>query len=173
MNLIPGYKNTMTPLDEGKTLAGLVRMACFNIDLWDEVAMDGEQVTIGRHTHDLTHGITFRRKFAQGLIAIARARGWTAPQMDAVFALYKRCPPNALYRVRGGYHSLRTGQSPLGIIVSYKPVRGAPAQAGIAFLGFKHPELGCLEKPFGVPAEGLEDVTAAAYDGTLLELKYG
>ena len=74
-------------------------------------------------------------------------------------ALSEIRPLNRLYRLKGGYHSGTTGVSPLGVIVGYRDAqRGSPPLALTMVLGLKTGP-GSPEKPFLVPAEGLEDVT--------------
>lgn len=163
--------NTMSPLDGGQDLAELVRTALRNIDLFDKRAMEGEVERVGRTTVSIEQVATYRTRFEDGLARIAYRQGWTPEQCAAVAALKRVCPPDRLYRVRGGFHSATRGHAPLGIIVSYRPgIKGGAAEAGVAVLGFANDLTGSAAHPFGVPREGLEDVTAEARAGTLPEL---
>lgn len=160
-----GYANTMIPADEGVDLEELVRIALYNIDQFDKVAREDESDERTKRELDMR---TYRDKFEEGLAQIAMRQGWTAEQCTQVGKLKKERPPNCLYRIRGGFHSATRGLDALGIIVSYRPGRGgAAAEAGVMVLGFKGDMVGSAEKPFGVPAEGLEDVTDAARAGKL------
>jgi hypothetical protein len=169
-----GYANAMVPADAGKSFPELVRIALYNIDRFDSVAMDGESERVGNKTVELSHKQTYRERFQDGLAAIAARQGWTPSQCTQVGKFVKAYPPDKLYRVRGGFHSLTRGAAPIGVIVSYRPGRnGGPAEAGIAILGFSNDLVGSVAKPMGVPGEGLEDVTEAARSGTLPELVGG
>jgi hypothetical protein len=170
----PGYANTMVPADAGLSLRELVRIALLNIDTFDKVAMDGETEKVGNTTVELSHFKTYRQRFEDGLLQIAVRQGWTEAQCEAVGELKKRCPPDRLYRVRGGFHSATRGLSPLAVIVSYRPGQhGGPPEAGMAVLGFSNDLTGSAARPMSVPAEGLEDVTESARNGTLPELRGG
>lgn len=166
-----GYRNTMIPADAGLDLVELVRIALYNIDAFDKVAMEGETQVVGRTTADLTHVKTYRQRFLDGLAAIAQRQGWSVHGSAQVAALYKECPPDRIYRIGGKYRSVTRGLPPLGIVVGYRPGRaGGPAEVGLAVLGISKEFLGSPEQPFPVPAEGLEDVTEAARTGRLPEL---
>lgn len=170
--VVKTYANAMAPADVGLDLGELVRIALFNIDRFDAVAMDGEVEEIGNTTVELSHKRTYRQKFDAGLEEIAYRQGWTISQAVEVGALKKRCPPDRLYRIKAGFQSATRGTTPIAIIVSYRPGQhGGPAEAGMAVLGFANDQVGSAAKPMGVPAEGLEDVTEAARAGTLEELR--
>jgi hypothetical protein len=49
-----GYTNTMIPADAGLSLSELVRIALYNIDQFDKVAMDGETQKVGNTTYHST-----------------------------------------------------------------------------------------------------------------------
>ena len=165
-----GYANTMIAADAGVSLTELVRIALYNIDQFDKIAREDEPDDVTRASLDLH---THRHKFDEGLAHIAQHRGWTGAQCNQVAALKKARPPDRLYRVRGGYHSATRGLDALGVITSYRPgKRGGAAEAGVTILGFTGGMLGSAEKPLGVPAEGLEDVTEAARTGKL-DLRHG
>ena len=169
-----GYKNTMIPADAGINLGELVRITLYNIEQFDKVAMDGEQTLIGRSTVELTHRLTYRQRFEDALARIAAKNGWSHDACMQIADLKKRCPPDRLYRIRGGFHSATRGLSPLGIVVSYRPGKnGGPAEVGVAVLGTPDDQIGSARKPFGVPREALEDVTADARAGNLPELRRG
>jgi hypothetical protein len=167
-----GYANTMIPADADNSLPNLVRIALYNLDQWDKVPREDEPDESVRAALD---GKTHREKFEDGLARIAMRQGWTEAQCTQVAALKKARPPNALYRVRGGFTSATRGLAPIGIIVSYRPggAFGGPAEAGVAILGFTDDMAGSACKPLPVPAEGLEDVTEAARAGKLPELRHG
>lgn len=167
----PNYPNTMTPLDQGQTLRSLIAEALRNIDLFDRVPMDGETEKVGRSTVELSGKKTYRQQFEEGLAVLAMRKGWTGPQCTEVARLRQACPPNALYRVRAGFHSETRGLAPIGIILSYRPgQRGGPAEAGLQILGVQPGARGAADNPLSVPAEGLEDVTALAREGKLTGL---
>ena len=168
----PGYAHTMIPADAGKSLADLIRSTLFNVDQWDQVAMDGEEERVGRSTVDLSHKKTYRERFEEGLTHIAARQGWSPAGCAQVRALKLQRPPNKLYRIKGGLHSATKGTAPIALIVSYRPgQKGGPAECGMAILGFSNDLEGSVAHPIGIPAEGLEDVTEAARAGTLPELR--
>jgi len=172
INILPGYVNTMSPMDAGRSLRDLVMTAIRNIDLFDKIAMDGEEETIGNTTVELSHKKSYRERFDDGLATIAVRQGWTLEDAKAVRDFKRKYPPDRLYRIRGGLHSATRGSSPLAIIVSYRPgKKGHPVEAGLAILGFANDQIGSAAKPIPIPGEGLEDVTEAARKGTLPELR--
>jgi hypothetical protein len=166
-----GYTNTQIPGDIGISLEELVRIALYNIERFDTVAMDGEQTKVGRSTVELSHLKTYRTKFEEALATKAAARGWSAEACQTVAKLKKACPPDRLYRIKAGFRSTTRGHSPLAVIVDYRPTRGGPAEAGMVILGAMPKEHGSADRPFGVPAEALEDVTEDARNNRLPETK--
>jgi hypothetical protein len=163
-----GYANTMIPADAGIDLKELVRIALYNIDQFDKVAREDEDEQTKQHL-DMQ---TYRKKFEDGLARIAMKHGWTAHQCGQIAKLKKACPPDRLYRIKGGFESATRGWPPIAIIVSYRPGKdGGPAEAGMAILGFSKDQYGSAAKPMPVPAEGLEDVTEDARAGKLPELR--
>jgi hypothetical protein len=168
-----GYANTMIPADIDSSLPNLVRIALYNIDQFDKIPREDEKDEDVKKVLQQS-GKTYREKFERGLAEIAMRKGWTPEQCKAIATLKKKCPPDRLYRIKGGFHSLQRGLAPLGVIKSYRPgTGGAPAEAGVMVLGFKDGDTGSAAKPFPVPAEGLEDVTEAARAGKLPELRHG
>ena len=153
----PGYKGTLIPLDQGQSLAQLVKAALQNISRFDT---SPEQSANERRAHGAKP--TPRQQ----------ATNWLRKQSMAVQVLAKARPLNRLYRVKGGLLSASRGISPLGLIVSYKQgTAGGPPLCGVQILGFKGNQLGSGSNLLPVPAEGLEDVTDAAKRGDLPELK--
>lgn len=171
--VLRAYPNTMIPLDRGRTFEELLASALYNCDTFDKIPMDG-QLALG-DGKPLLRPITWRKRFEDGLAGLALKRGWTYEQCVQVRELYRKAPPDRIYRVRGGFHSLTRGIAPIGTILSYRPgKRGDPAQAAIVVLGFNPDvdfDLGSQANPLPVPLEGLEDVTEAARARTLPELK--
>jgi len=152
-------------MDQGASLAELVRMALLNIDQYDKIAREDEPDAEIKKGIDLR---THRQKFDDGLALIAARQGWGTVQLAQVGGLKKRRPPDRLYRIRGGYHSATRGLDALGIILSYRPgTRGGPPEAGVMVLGFSSEMVGSAAHPLGVPEEALEDVTDSARSGKL------
>jgi hypothetical protein len=168
-----GYSNTMIPADAGIDLKELIRIALYNIDHYDKIPERPQEID-GKSIDYDTPPKTYRQQFEDGLAKMAIRQGWTAAQCKTVADLKKKCPPNKLYRIRGGFHSATRGLSPIGIVVSYRPGQGGgPAEIGAAVLGFSNDMVGSAAQPFPVPAEALEDVTEEARSGKLPELKHG
>lgn len=166
--VVLSYTNAMVPADIGKSLPELVRIALYNIDRFDDIAMDGDVEKVGNSTFELSTKKTYRQRFEEGLAIIAIHHGWGHEACRGVALLKKSHPPDRIYRVRGGLYSATFGASPLGVIVSYRPGQsGAPAEAGVAILGFGNGQIGSVEEPLGVTADGLEDVTELARAGKL------
>lgn len=157
------FAHTMVPADEGRSMADLIQVVLHNIDQFDK-----RKVTVQANGDRDVAERTYRGEFFHGLAMIAARQGWTAAQVEQVRGLIRRCPPDRVYRVRGGVHSATRGHSPLGVIVSYRPGRGAPEAAVMALGAFA---LGSAAEPLVVTADGLEDVTEAARRFDLPELR--
>ena len=153
----PGYKGTLIPLDQGQSLSQLVKAALQNIDRFDTSPEQSERD---------------RRAFGPRPTPRQQFLLWLRKQGSDVIQLAKMRPLNKIYRVKGGLLSETRGISPLGLIISYKKgAAGDPPLCGVQILGFKGDQLGSGSNPLPVPAEGLEDVTAACRDGSLPELR--
>lgn len=143
----------MVPIDlGGRSLLELITMALWNLDQFDvrPKAPPEDPLKYRPTPRELT------------LV-------WLRTKPGVVQELAKKAPMNRLYRVRGGVVSATRGLSPLGVIASYREgVAGGAAEAGVVVLGVKR-GLGSMEKPLGVPLEGLEDVTDDARAGRLPE----
>lgn len=168
---VPGYPDTLIPNDQVVSLREAVRVLLYNIDHFDAVPMKGEVVQVGRQRVAIPAVKTHRQKFLDHMAAKAAARGWSHEACSAVSRLMRQCPPDRVYRVRGGFRSSTTGVEPIGCVVDYRPGVGGSAEAAVVLLGAGPGELGSGQKPLPVPAEGLEDVTEDCRTATLRELR--
>lgn len=141
-----GYKNHLINTDIGPDLKALVLMVLQNIDNYDKRPEQSElEKKLG------VPNLTPREQFTE----------WLTKQDESTRKLVKTCPPNKLYRLKGGLQSATRGTAPFGVVISYKHSRGA-GFVGVQVLGFEGEELGSAKNPLPLPTDVLEDITEEA-----------
>jgi hypothetical protein len=149
-----GWEHHLVATDIGPSLKILVLLALRNIDEWDQVP-ERSKLELELMGPAKTH----RQQFM----------AWLIKQDEKTRELAKKRPLNKIYRLKDGLQSVTRGASPLGLIISYKDVRGM-GLVGMQVLGFEGDELGSAKNPLWVPPDTLEDVTEAARKLVLPEL---